>query len=115
MVDDEEDIVESFVPPLRSEGFEVDSFTDPKQALSHFKDGYYDNIILDVKMPEMDGFDLAREIWKRDKDANICFFSAFEIYEQEAKAVFPSLKTHCFIKKPISSGMLVNHLRSHLQ
>jgi two-component system catabolic regulation response regulator CreB/two-component system response regulator ChvI len=115
MVDDEQDIVTTLTRNLQSKGFEVDSFTDPKQALSSYKEHYYDDIILDVRMPEMDGFQLAREIWKRDNDANICFFTAFEIYEQEARKVFPTLKKHCFITKPVATDNLIKHIHAHSQ
>jgi len=66
-------------------------------------------------MPFMDGFQLAREFWKVDTNAKICFLTAFEIYEEEAKKVFPSLNGYCFIKKPIGIQALANHIRSHLQ
>jgi DNA-binding response OmpR family regulator len=115
LVDDEEDITYTLKRGLENEGFEVDAFNKPEEALSQFKQGQYDDIILDIKMPGMDGFQLAREIWKIDNNANICFLTAFEIFEEEAKKVFPSLNGHCFIKKPIGIEDLVNHIRSHLQ
>lgn len=98
---------------LEIHGFLVDAFTNPKEALSHFKKDYYDAILLDVRMPEMNGFQLARAIWKQEPDARICLLTAFEIYENEAKKVFPNFKTFCFVKKPVASSFLVNHIRSH--
>jgi len=50
-------------------GFVVDTFNEPKEALSNFKPNYYDLIILDIKMPNMDGFELYREM--KEKDPNI--------------------------------------------
>lgn len=64
-------------------------------------------------MPEKTGFDLARDIWQLDEKAQVCFLSAFEIYEDEAKKIFKSLKTHCFVKKPILPSALIAHVEKH--
>lgn len=80
----------------------------------HFKPNYYHAIVLDVRMPEISGFQLAKEIWAIDENARICFLSAFEIYEAEAKKVFQNFKTHCFIKKPMMPSALIQHIEAHL-
>jgi DNA-binding response OmpR family regulator len=51
---------------LEDGGYEVDSFTDPILALINFRRGLYDLVILDIKMPEMDGFELRRQLKKID-------------------------------------------------
>ena len=67
VVDDEPDMTLLFKMALESEGsFIVSTFNDPLIALSNFKAGLYDLIILDIKMPKMDGFDLYQEIKKID-------------------------------------------------
>lgn len=112
-VDDESDITTIMKNGLEGHGFDVDAFNDPRQALSHFKPDYYGIIMLDVRMPAMSGFELAREIWKNEPDARICFLTAFEIYQNEAKKVFPTFKTFCFIKKPVTINALVKHIQLH--
>lgn len=114
LVDDEVDITSILKIGLEKEGFEVDAFNKPEKALSQFKPNYYDAIILDVRMPGMNGFELAKAIWSRDEKARICFFSTFEISEYEATVVFPGLKSHCFIKKPMPIMALTKHIRGHL-
>ena len=47
---------------LEYHGYEVDTFNEPKKALSKFKPNHYDLVILDIKMPEMDGFELHKII-----------------------------------------------------
>ena len=95
------------------QGLSADSFTDPEEALAHFKPNVYNAIILDVRMPKMNGFQLAREIWKIDPKANICFLTAFEIFKGEAEKVFPNFGSHCIIKKPILPSELADHIRTH--
>ena len=114
VVDDEQDITTIVRLGLRKFGFDADVFNDPKLALSQFKPNYYKAIILDVRMPGISGFTLAKEIWAIDPDARICFLSSFEIYEHEAKFVFTNFKSHCFVKKPIAPAELAKHIQGHL-
>ena len=65
LVDDEPDITSTLKIGLQDNGFEVDTFNDPIEVLSNFKAGSYDLIILDIKMPKMNGFELYKEIEKR--------------------------------------------------
>jgi DNA-binding NarL/FixJ family response regulator len=64
-------------------------------------------------MPGRSGFELAKLIWALDPQARICFMSAFEILENEARKVFSSFKTFCFIKKSMSVDALARHIESH--
>jgi DNA-binding response OmpR family regulator len=112
-VDDEKDITTVMKKGFEAQGFAIDTFNDSKEALSHFKKGSYDAIIVDIRMPGMSGIRLAKEIWKMDADARICLLTAFEIYENEAKKVFPEFKTFCFVKKPVTASFLIKHVQSH--
>jgi DNA-binding response OmpR family regulator len=113
LADDDKDILNSVTRGLKSQGFKVDTFRNPLHALSYFRPHYYDTIILDVRMPEMSGFELAQKIWQEDHDARICFFSALEVYENEARRIFAG-KEYCFIKKPIGLNDLIAHIRGHV-
>jgi CheY-like chemotaxis protein len=114
VVDDEADIVATFSHALEYHSFSVTGFTDPNRALSDFKLGFYDMIILDVRMPRLNGFELARALWQIDGKAPICLMTAFEIYEDEAKKIFKDFKTHCFLKKPMTTKALIEHIEKHL-
>src|ERR687887_1689101 len=83
LVDDEPDISLLFKTVLKDEGFKVDSFTDPQLALSNFKPDFYDLVVLDIKMPDMNGFQLYREIKKIDSKLKVCFLTASEMYYEE--------------------------------
>ena len=114
VVDDEPDITVSIKNGLQRHGFEVDAFNDPIQALSLFKPGEYDLLLLDIRMPKMNGFELYREIKKKNDNAKICFFTAFEVYYEEFNKIFPKLDVQCFIRKPISIADLVSHINLEL-
>jgi CheY-like chemotaxis protein len=63
LVDDDYDVVYSLKTILEETGlFQVDSYTDPKLALSNFESDRYDLVVLDIRMPVMDGFDLFKNI-----------------------------------------------------
>jgi two-component SAPR family response regulator len=94
--------------------FVVDTFNDPQEALSNFKAGLYDLLLIDVKMPKMNGFELYREIEKIDNKAKVCFITAFEVYYKSLRELFPTVKVDCFIKKPITTDDLVERIMMEL-
>jgi DNA-binding response OmpR family regulator len=83
VVDDETDLTMLFSLALEYNGFKVYTFNDPQEALSNYKPSYYDLVILDIKMPKMDGFKLYDEIKKKDQKAKVCFLTASELYYEE--------------------------------
>jgi DNA-binding response OmpR family regulator len=116
LVDDESDITLTLKNGLENNGFAVvDAFNDPLLALSSFKPAFYDLILLDVKMPKMDGFDLYQEIEKRDKNVKACFITAYEVYYESLKKEFPGLNVGCFISKPIEMGYLIARIKAELE
>jgi PleD family two-component response regulator len=62
LVDDEYDVNLATKVVLNENGFKVDSFTDASEALENFRTGIYDLVIIDVKMPVIDGFSLYEKI-----------------------------------------------------
>jgi CheY-like chemotaxis protein len=120
VVDDEPDNASVFTMSLEDEGFEVDTFTDPLLALSTFKVGkIYDLLILDIKMPNMNGFDLYDAVKKIDNNVKACFLTAFgEGYTEEFEKRFPAslFSDISFIRKPIrmelSSVIYMNRIMS---
>ena len=110
VVDDEPDNASIFSMCLEDGGFEVDAYTDPLLALSNFKSGHkkYDLLILDIKMPDMNGFKLFEEIQKIDDKVKACFLTAYgEGYTEEFGRRFPSSSNVSFVRKPIRIDDLV--------
>ena len=99
---------------LEENGFKVDTFTDPLSALENFKGEAAGNdmIILDIKMPEMNGFELYRQIKKIDDKAKVCFLTAGEMYYGVYTDIFNSLDAEYFIRKPIDNEELVKRVNN---
>jgi two-component system, OmpR family, response regulator ChvI len=111
IIDDEKDITSSLKIGLSHRGFKVDTFNDPVQALALYKPGSYDLIILDIRMPRMNGFEFFREVKKVDKAVKICFLTAFEVYTDEFKRLFPNMKVEGFLRKPIAIAELASQIQ----
>jgi DNA-binding response OmpR family regulator len=110
-VDDEPDLTKLCSLALEYHGFKVDTFNDPQEALSNYKPGYYDLVILDIKMPKMDGFELYDEIKKKDHKAKVCFLTASELYYEEfRKKEYCALDRDLFIRKPIDNEELLREV-----
>ena len=107
IVDDEDDVNLAVKMALEENDFRVDAFDDPLLALENFKAGLYDLLILDIKMPKMNGFELCREIRKIDKNVRIFFLTAGmcqDIFDQNQ-----------FIRKPIENSELIRRVKGALE
>lgn len=114
LVDDERDILIFYKTGLEQNSFLVDAFNDPVQALLSFKAGEYDLVILDIKMPRMNGFELHREIQKIDGNVKVCFITAFVSYYESLKEIFDMPNIDCIIKKPIDIKNLIEKIINEL-
>ena len=115
-IDDEPDLTMLYKMALEHYGFEVNTFNDPKEALSNYKPGYYDLVILDIKMPKMDGFELYHEIKKKDANAKVCFLTASELYYEEFREKeYSALDKGMFIRKPIDNDELVSEVQKMIE
>ena len=95
IVDDEPDVNLAVKIVLEENGFQVDSFTDPFLALENFRKqaGMYDLLMLDIKMPEMNGFELYKQIKKIDDKVKVCFLTAGEMdYNQFEKRIISCIR-----------------------
>jgi two-component system, OmpR family, response regulator ChvI len=115
LVDDEPDVTSTFKLILEMNGFEVDDYRDPLVALSNFKLNSYGLLILDIRMPTMNGFELYKRLRDIDNNVKVCFITAFEDYRKEFKESFPMLdEAKYFIRKPKAIEDLVNHVATIL-
>lgn len=114
IVDDDVDIVRLFKFSLERNGFVVDDFSDPVIALSSYKADVYDLLLLDIRMPKMNGYEFYHEIKNRDERVKVCFITAYEEYRLEFAKLFPDSEVNCFIKKPIDLRTLAKIVKSRL-
>jgi DNA-binding response OmpR family regulator len=109
VVDDEPDVCFVLDAVLGENGFVVDSYEDPFLALKRFKPDLYNLVMLDIRMPELNGFALYREIRRLDKKVKICFLTAGEMYYGYSD-IFSSLPANYFIRKPIDNEGLIERI-----
>jgi DNA-binding response OmpR family regulator len=76
IVDDDEDLTNLYETFLKYDGYKVDSFTDPIDALSSFKKDLYDLALLDLKMPKMNGIELYKKLQNIDTTPLFRFITA---------------------------------------
>src|SRR5919206_438192 len=111
LVDDERDICLSYQIVLQDAGYECISYTDSVQALQEFRPNYYDLVILDIRMPKLDGFALCEKIREFDKVVQIIFITASEVYyENFRKQYYPSISNDVntnYLQKPVGNEELV--------
>ena len=116
LVDNEADITFALENALENNGFRIYSFNDSMLALNSYKSNYYDLVILDIKMPKMDGFELYNKIKEKDPNVIICFLTASELFYEEFRktryVLGEKLGEEHFIQKPIKTDDLVQKINA---
>ncbi len=112
IVEDDLSIAELEKDYLEISGFEVNICTDGVSGLNEIKENNYDLVILDVMLPNIDGFDILRII-QDIKDIPILLVSAKKEEIDKIKGL--SLGADDYITKPFSPGELVARVKSHIQ
>jgi CheY-like chemotaxis protein len=108
LVDDEPDICMVYQIVLQDAGYECISYADSVKALQEFRPFYYDLILLDIKMPVLNGFELCKKIRELDNTVHIIFVTAAEEYYEKFRSQhFPELGKINYIQKPIGNEELV--------
>jgi CheY-like chemotaxis protein len=114
LVDNEADITYALENALEKYGYSIYSFNDSMLALNSYKSNFYDLVILDIKMPKMDGFELYNKIKERDPEMKICFLTASELFYEEFRKtrymLGEKLGEEYFIQKPIKTDELVQKM-----
>ena len=116
IIDDDPDILAVYKQGLEDYGlFEVETFADPEETLSNFRSGLYDCLLIDIRMPKMDGFQLYDRMKDIDNKVKVCFITAYEVNYEALRKVFPTLGLECFIQKPIELSQLVRKINAELE
>jgi len=110
VVDDEEDLAEVLRRGLAREGFAVDVAHTGTQALGLAADGEYDVIVLDLRLPGLSGYEVARQLRAREDWTPILVLSAKDGEYDQADAL--DLGADDFLAKPFSFVVLLARLRA---
>jgi len=91
-------------------------FTNPVLALVHFRKNAanYDMVITDIRVPQMNGFQVARSVKEITSDVKLAFITAFDINTSEFEKVLPSTKVDAFITKPVKPAVFVKTISDAL-
>jgi CheY-like chemotaxis protein len=113
VVDDESDTCLVLKRVLEEDRFIVDSFNDPLLALKNFRSSLYDLLLLDIKMPTMNGYEFFTRIRKIDNRVKVCFLTALSEYHDylgfKKNVSLKEWEKHV-IAKPIDNGSLVDQI-----
>ena len=112
MVDDDRNILTSVKMTLEGEGFEIDTYSDGQSALEAFYRKQPDIVVLDIKMPRMDGMDLLQKM--RPKISSPVIFLTSKDDEID-EVLGLRMGADDYIKKPFSQRLLVARIRALLR
>jgi DNA-binding response OmpR family regulator len=101
IIDDDKDVGNLFKIYLEKSGeYQIDAYTDPVDALYYFKKGLYDLVLLDLKMPQIDGISMYQQLKKVDSNTSICLITADIAHLEQLKTKIPNIEKYV-IYKPI--------------
>ena len=101
IIDDNKDITNLFSIFLEYNGYIVNAYTNPVEAFNNFGKNSHDLIILDLKMPKMDGMTLYHKIKEIDNNVIICFTTADINYIEDLRKGIIDIEKNCFIQTSI--------------
>lgn len=107
LVDDEEHIRLLFKEELEEEGYLIDLASNGFEAIEKVKGQRFDLVVLDIKMPGMDGIQALNEIKKIDKDQPVILCSAYGEFKQD----FSSWVSDAYVVKSADTRELKDAIR----
>jgi CheY-like chemotaxis protein len=120
IVDDDPDLTLTFKAGLDryyygdKKKFEVFTYNDPLLLLKEFKPHFYDLLLTDIYMPNMNGFQLCEKILELDVNIRVCFMSALEVNIQALRELYPKVSFGCYIEMPVTIEYLIKRLSAEL-
>ena len=113
VVDDEPSIRELLSASLRFAGFSVLTAADGHEALQHQSGSHVDLVVLDIMLPDMDGFEVLRRLRERDPELPVLFLTARDDIKDKIQGL--TVGGDDYITKPFSLEEVVARIRAVLR
>ena len=102
VIDDEERMCQSLVAILKDLGYQAKAVSQANQALKEIERDNYDLIVSDIKMPDLNGFDILKLTKRQNKDALVIFMTGYASLESAIQAI--NLGAYDYLTKPLDFG-----------
>ena len=112
LVDDDENILTSLSMALEAEGFDVRTYSDSLEALRALKAAPPDLVVLDIKMPRMDGMELLNQLRRTSEVPSIFLTSKGDEIDE---VLGLKMGADDYIAKPFSQRLLIERIRTVLR
>ena len=112
LVDDDQNILTSVSLALESEGFIVDKYQDGEQGLNGIKRRPPDLLVLDIKMPKLDGMEVLEKL-RKQSNLPVIFLTSKDDEVDEALGL--RIGADDYIKKPFSQRLLIERIKALLR
>jgi len=106
LVDDEEEFVETLAERMRSRGMDVATSGSGVDALQLVEDEDFDVVVLDLKMPGIDGLDALKRIKRRRPDIQVVLLTGYATVEKGVEAIKEGALE--FLEKPVDLASLTD-------
>ena len=112
LIDDDQNILASLSLALKSEKFEVETYSDGIAGLEALKDNNFDIAILDIKMPKLDGMEVLKKL-RESNDVPVIFLTSKD--DEIDEAIGLRMGADDYITKPFSQKLLIERIRAVLR
>ena len=112
LVDDDQNILTSVSLALEAEGFIVDKYQDGEQGLNGIKRRPPDLLVLDIKMPKLDGMEVLERL-RKQSNLPVIFLTSKDDEVDEALGL--RIGADDYIKKPFSQRLLIERIKALLR
>ena len=113
LVDDDNDVLTVLKKSLELNNYEVYDFDNPVKALDYLKSVNSPLLLItDIRMPQMTGFELVREVKRKHPKMSIIALTSFEINKSEFERLLPSSKIDALVNKPVSMNRFLDTVKA---
>lgn len=113
VVDDDPAALEVIANLLNKEGYKVDTAENGADALNKMKDKYYSLVLVDRRLPDIDGVDLLKQIEDTDPKMRKVIFTGYPSLENVQEAM--TIGAHAYLTKPVEPQKILKTVKRQLE